>query len=96
LADQLLWVGRQPTQDVPEVEEGVDADEATALDERVQDGGPAGALQAAREEPVLASHRHHAQLALGAVVVDGQAAVLDEALQRRPLVVEVAQRITQG
>jgi hypothetical protein len=43
----------QPTQHVSEVDEGIDVDEATALDERVENRGPAVAFEAADEDPVL-------------------------------------------
>ena len=85
-----------PEEDVLEVREGRDVHQLAALDERVQERGAAGALEAAREEPVLAGDRDDAELILGAVVVDGQAPVLDIPLQGRPLIGEIADRLAHG
>ena len=59
-------------QDVLDVVEGADVNELAALDERIEERGTVGALEAAGEEPVLAADRDDAQLILGSVVVDGQ------------------------
>ena len=55
-----------------------------ALHKRVQECGSARALETAGKQPVLPTDRDEAELVLGAVVVDGQAAILDVALERRP------------
>lgn len=82
-------------QDVLDVVEGADVNELAALDERIEERGTVGALEAAGEEPVLAADRDDAQLALGAIVVDGDAAIVHKALQGRPLIPEIAKRVTK-
>jgi hypothetical protein len=62
-----------------------DVDQRAALHEGIQERRALGALEAAREEPVLSAEGHAPELILGRVVVDRQAAVLDEALRRDPL-----------
>lgn len=84
LCDQPLGVGGAAAQLVPEIEEGIDAEEPTALGERVEHRGLAGALEAAGKQPVLATNGHDPELVLGAVVVDREAPVLDETLQWPP------------
>jgi hypothetical protein len=92
--DLRLRVGRDPDQDVLELKRR-HVGEPAALDQRVQQGGALGARQAAGEEPILPAQRDHAELILGAVVVDRHAAILDEPLQRVPLIREIAQGIAQ-
>jgi hypothetical protein len=53
LADQPLRVGGAPEQDVLEIFERRDADEATALHERIEEVGTARPLKAAGKHPVL-------------------------------------------
>ena len=79
-----MRVRRDSKQHILQVGEGRDVDEFAALDERIKEGGAASAFEAACEEPVAAAHRDDAQLILGAVVIDGQAAIVDKALQGHP------------
>src|ERR1700674_5353046 len=81
---------------VLEVVERRDVDQLTALDEGVEERGPTGPLEATREQPILPTHRDDAELVLGAVIVDGQPAILDESLQRRPLITEIADGVAEG
>ena len=72
LLNPVLRMGGDAQQDVAQVQEGRDVDQAAALDERIQQRGAPRTLETAREEPVLAPDRDGAQLALGVVVVDDQ------------------------
>jgi len=89
LSEPLVRVRGDAQQDVLQVAEGRDADEGAALDEGVEQRRPLGALEAAGEEPVLATDRDDAELILGPVVVDGQAPIVDVALQGLPLIGEI-------
>src|SRR6266516_8175193 len=77
---------RDAEQHVLEIGERRDADQFAALDERVQECRAASPFKAASKEPVLPTDRDESELILGAIVVDGQAAILNEALERRPLI----------
>ena len=79
-------MGGNPEKHVLQVLKGRDVDQLAALDQRVQERGATSALEAPRKEPVLATHCHDPQLILRTVIVDGQAAVVDEALQGAPLI----------
>jgi hypothetical protein len=94
--DVRLGVGGHADEDIFEIGERLDVGQAAGLNEGVEDGGPVGAGHASGKQPVLTAHRHRPELALGSVVVGTEASVLDEAIQSRPLVVQVAQRICQG
>lgn len=59
-------MGGETEEHVFQVREGRDADECAALDHGIQERGAAGARHAAREQPILAADRDHAQLVLGA------------------------------
>ena len=48
------------------------------------------------EEPVLAAECDAAQLVLGAIVVNGKSTIIDEALQRGPLICQIAHRVADG
>ena len=80
---------RQPEQDIFEVREGRDIDEFAALDDGIEERGPASAFETARKQPVLPTNGHDTEHVFGAVVIDGQAAIVDEALECRPLVGEI-------
>ena len=62
LGDQTVGVRGDPEQDIFQIVEGWDVDECTALDERIEERGATGALEAAREEPVLPTDGDHAEL----------------------------------
>jgi len=65
-------------QDVGEVDEWIDAVEPAAGEDGVQDAGALGAGLAAGEEPVLAADSDAPELALGGVVVETQASVVED------------------
>ena len=76
-------------QHVFEIRERRDVDQCAALEERIEECGAAGALEAAGKQPVLAAECDDAQLILGAIVINGQPTVIDESLQGRPLIREL-------
>ena len=82
LSDQPIWVGRDAHEHVLQVLERWDARERTALHERVEQSGAAGPLEAPRKEPVLATKGDHAELVLGAIVINREPPIVDKALQR--------------
>jgi len=92
----LVRIGDEAKQHVLQVVEGREAHEFAALDKRVQERGTASALEAAGEEPMRSTDRDVAERILGAVVVDGQAAVIDIAWERGPRVREIAKRVAHG
>lgn len=63
---------------------------AGAGDDRVDDGGCSAAAGAAEKHPILTARRDGFHFAFDGVVVDGQAAVVNEPAQLRPLVQDVA------
>ena len=65
LIDQTVRVGRQPQQDVLQIDERRHIDQFAALHEGVQERGSAGPLEAARKQPILATDRDEAELVLG-------------------------------
>jgi hypothetical protein len=65
LGDLVMRMRGDAEEDVAQIGEGRDPDQPTALDERVQERGAAGALETASEEPVLASEPDGAQLPFG-------------------------------
>lgn len=77
-------------QDVGEVGERVDAVETAAGEDRAQNAGALGPGLAAGEEPVLATDGDAPELALGGVVVEAQAPVVEEPGERPPLVARLA------
>ncbi len=95
LIDLAVRVRGEAQQDVLQIRERCDVGEFAALDERVQQRGAASAFKAAGEEPILSTNGHDAELVLGPIVVDGDAAILDEALQRRPLIREISDRVAE-
>jgi hypothetical protein len=92
--DQALRVRRDTEQHVLEIRKRREVHQFAALDERIEQRRTARGLEAAGEEPVLAVKGDNAQLVLGAVVVNGQAAILDKPLQRTPLVRQIPEAIT--
>jgi hypothetical protein len=90
LRDQPVRVRRHPQQHIFEVREGREVNQLAALDKRIEEGGAARAFETPGEEPVLATHRHHAQLVLCPVVVNGESAIIDEVLERGPLIRQIA------
>ena len=80
----------QEAEEVSEVGPGFDIVELTAREQRDEDGVDLGGVVGADEEPVLPSDGFPPQGPLGAIVVDGEAAVVEEALEGDPLVQGVA------
>lgn len=91
LEDAALGPGRQEAQQVADIGPGLDAVELAARQEGDKDRVGMGALVAAQEEPVLAAEHLAAQVLLGDVVVERQAAVVEESAQRGALVAGVAE-----
>jgi hypothetical protein len=83
-------------EDVGEVLEGVDAASLACRDERVEALEARAALDVVDEEVVLAAERDATESALGAVVVEGHAIVVEDDAQLVPLVVGVAERDADG
>ena len=73
---------RDAEQHVLEIGERRDADQFAALDERVQQCRAASPFKAASKEPVLPTDRDESELILGTVVIDSQAAILNETVIR--------------
>jgi hypothetical protein len=82
--------GGQSGQDVGEVGERIEAVGFGGFDEAGGDSAGLSALVASGEEPVFASDGDFAECALGGVVVDGEAAVIELAGEDRPAFEEVA------
>lgn len=61
-----MRVGGQASQDILEIRERRDAGQLAALREGVQQGGAPRAVEAASDQPVIATERDYAQLVLGA------------------------------
>jgi hypothetical protein len=95
LEDAAPGPRREQAQQVAEIGQGLDPVQLAARQERYEEGVGAGALLAAEEQPVLAADDLAPEVALGDVVVEGQAAVAQEALQRDPLIPGVAEGLGQ-
>ena len=76
----------QETEEIAEIGPGFDLVELAAGQERHEDGVGLGTVVTAAEEPVLAADSLAAELSLGEVVVDWQAAILEESRESLPLV----------
>src|SRR5690606_29813291 len=85
LEDAATGPGGQQAEEVAEVALGLDPVHLTAGQERHEDRVGPRAVVAADEEPVLAAHGLASERALGDVVVERQAPVLQEAPQARLL-----------
>jgi hypothetical protein len=85
----------QDAEQVAEVGLGIETMEARGGDQREEVAGGLAVVVAADEEPGLAAGRDAAQLALGVVVGELEAAVVEEARERAVLAVGVAERRTQ-
>ena len=82
-------------EDVGEVGLRVEAVQLCRLDDRHGAGERLGAGVGAREEPVFSSDADRAQGALGRIVVDADAAVLEEQAEGRPAAEAVAEGLGQ-
>lgn len=74
---------------------GVEAMELGRFDEGHDDGGGSAATHGACEEPVAAADGDRAHGPLGDVVRQGQAAVVEEARERTPLIDSIAHGLSQ-
>ena len=95
LIDEPMRVRRQTEQDILQVREGRQINEFAALDNGIEERGTASPFETACEEPVLPTNRHDAEHVLGTIVVDGQPAIVNEALERRPLVGQIPNGFTE-
>jgi len=80
----------QKAEEVSEVGPGLDLVELAARQQRDEGRIDLGGVVGADEEPILAADRFPPQCSLGAVVVDGQAAVVEKLLECDPLVQGIA------
>src|SRR5215471_1825210 len=79
LEDTAMGPTRQEAEEIAEVGPGLEVVELTAGKQGHEGGVDFGAVVGTDEEPVLAADRLPAELALRAVVVGGQAAVVEKA-----------------
>src|SRR3990172_9626863 len=86
LEHTALRPARQQAEEIPQVGPRLEAVHLTAGQERDEGGVDLRTLVAAHENPVFSSDGLSAQLALRDVVMDREPAVLEEALERLPLV----------
>src|SRR6185312_16972439 len=75
----------QEAEKVAEVGPGLDVVQLAARQQGDEGGVDLGGVVGADEEPVLPSDRFPPQRPLGAIVVDGETAVVEKPLQRDPL-----------
>src|SRR5688500_4797571 len=87
-------MGRQASEDVLEVREGIDIVVLAGAGESVQDGRRQATTVTPQERPVFASERLGTEYPLGEVVVDAQLPVLGIAAERRPVRLRVGDRLT--
>lgn len=73
-----------PDEDIGEPELLIDIVEAGGLDERVEDGGPLSAAIRAAEDPGFVAQRYPTQRALGDIVCEAHAPVIEESSERIP------------
>ena len=84
----------QAFQNVGEIDERIEVMLLAGLDETVDHRGPFATGIGACKHPVLASHDQRPDGALGDIVIDGEPAVLRVAIQGRPLIEGVLDRLT--
>jgi|SRR6266700_1190777 len=87
---------REEAEEVAQVGPGLDVVELAAREQGDEGGVDLRGVVAADEEPVFMSDRFAAERPLGAVVVDGEASVVQEALERDTLVEGVADGLGGG
>ena len=90
LQDSADRPARQEAEEVAKIGVGLDVVELAARQQRDEGGVDLGGVVGADEEPVLPSDCFAPQRPLGAVVVDGQSAVVQKALERDTLIEGVA------
>src|SRR5262249_23367792 len=95
LRDETMRMRGDAQQHVFEIVKRRDVDERAALNERIEERGPRGTVEAAGEEPVLATNSDGAELMFGPVVINPEAAVFDQALERRPLIPQIPERVAE-
>ena len=72
LSDPCDGMGDDAGEDVFEPGEGFDTNPLAGRCETPQDRSRSATLVAAEEHPVIASHRHAADVALGGIIIDAQ------------------------
>src|SRR5665213_3100533 len=90
LQDSADRPARQEAEEVAEIGVGLDVVELAARQQRDEGGVDLGGVVGADEEPILSSDGFAPQRPLGAVVVDGEPTVVQEALERDTLIEGVA------
>src|SRR3954467_14219246 len=90
LEQALFGPSADQAEQIPEVSVGLDAMESRAGEERDEDGVDGGAVVTADEEPVSSPENLTPQTQLTDVVVCGEPAVIEEALQCDALVGRVS------
>jgi hypothetical protein len=95
LPDQALRVGGDAQQDIFEVLIRRNVDQLTALHERIQERRASRAFETSSKQPILPAEGDDAELVFGAIVIDREPPIVDKALQRRPLIGEIADRVAQ-
>src|SRR5579872_4424490 len=96
LENAAMGPARQEAEEVAQVGPRLDVVQLAAREKRDESGVDLSGVVGADEEPVLAADGFAAQRALGAVIVDGQATVVEKPFERRALVARVADRLGRG
>ncbi len=94
--DAACRVGRQASEHVAHVPPGFEFVRLGRGDKTEKHGGRAAAPVVAGKQPVLAADRNRSYRPFRPVVVDGQAAVLDVPVQRRPIGPRVFDGLADG
>src|SRR5271165_3282703 len=87
-------MGRQATEDVLEVREGIDAMMLAGAGQGVEDRRRSAPTVTPQECPIPASDSLGTQQPLGEVIVDAQIPALGVATERRPVRLSVSDRLT--
>lgn len=96
LIDEAVWVRGDADEDILQVGKGRNVDEFAALDKGIEEPGATSALETAKQQPILPTDGDDTELVLRALVIDGRATIVDEALERQPLIGEIADGIAGG
>ena len=94
--DAGLGPGRQQAEEVPQIPHRLDSMHLATRQQGHEERVGAGPVVAADEEPVLATDGLATERALRDIVVEGQAPVVQKALQRFSLVACIGQRGRDG
>src|SRR5262249_54392326 len=96
LEDAAQGPVRQEAEEVAQVSPRLDLVKLAAREQRDESRVDLAAVVATDEEPIFTSHGFTSELALAPIVMDGQAAVLEEALERLALIPCVTDRLSDG